>query len=578
MRNLTGDSLLDDSLQQAFRISLEQSRYVNVVSERRSRQALRMMRKDPSGTQIDRVQGSEIAMRTGAAALLMPTVADIGGHTRMTVEVVDPTTQETVFVASAEERGHDASLQAVDAVTMELRQRLGESSIASRKNSVPLPEATTSSMVALRAYALGQKRFNEGDYTGAIGFYQKAIELDPQFALAWLGEVRSRFVMGDTKNGLVGIKRAGALRARLPPREAMYLDGWSKELLAPDQALITWVQMAAIYPDYAPAQHNASILLGNDNRFREALPYSMRAVQIPHELANVGLDQLARVKLAIGDYDGALSAATQAKENGYGAAARRVAMAAAAKRDFSLAERALAGMKGPDPEASIERTSVATDQGKLQDAQRYAQAGLDVINDKTGFDYRRNLLLLATAENNLGRDPMTQLREVRKLALAALKQGAPGDAQDDVTLALSAAILAARRGDDKFAAGVLQDLKPYAGTVKARIAAELTAVVRAWILLDGGQGDPAEARRIIQPYLDDNSRYQSRVVALEIMRRSGDVEGAHRETTWLRDKRGLAYAEIECGYCLQTLNVKDSNAVLAAGAGHPKALPAVALP
>ena len=578
VRNLTGDTMLDDSLQQAFRISLEQSRYVNVVSERRSRQTLRMMRQDPSSTVIDRSRAAEIAMRTGASAVLLPTVADIGGHTRMTVEVVDPSTQETVFVASAEERGHDGSLQAVDAVTMELRQRLGESSVVARKNSVPLPEATTSSLVALRAYALGQKRFNDGDYPGAIGFYQKAIELDPQFALAWLGEVRSRFVMGDTENGLAGLKRAEELRARLPPREAMYLDGWSKELTAPDQALVTWVQMAAIYPDYAPAQHNASILLGNDNRFREALPYSMRAVQIPNELPNVLLDQLARVMLATGDYEGALKAATQAKDNGYGSAARRVAMAAAAKRDFPLAERALAGMKGPDPEASIERTSVATDQGKLQEALRYAQAGLDVLDDKGGFEYRRNLLLLATAEINLGQDSAARLNEVRKLSLAALKQGVRGDAQDNMTLALSAAILAARRGDDKFAAGVLQDLKPYAGTVKARIAAELAAVTKAWILLDDAHGDPAEARRIIQPYLDDNSRYQSRVVALEVMKRSGDADGVRRELSWLRDKRGLAYAEIECGYCLQTLNVKDSNAALAASNMHASTPTAVALP
>ncbi len=578
MRNLTGDTLLDDSLQQAFRISLEQSRYVNVVSERRSRQTLRMMRQDSPGTFIDRQKASEIAIRTGAAIALLPSVSDVGGHTRMTVEVVNPVTQETVFVASADGRGHDASLQAVDAVTMDLRQRLGEGKAAASENFIPLPEVTTSSLVALRTYALGQKRFNEGDYAGAIGFYQKAVELDPQFALAWLGEVRCRFILADTAKGLEVLQHALELRTRLPPREAMYLDGWSEELLAPDQALVTWVQMAAIYPDYAPAHHNASILLASDNRFKEALPYSKRVIETGSDLPNVGLDQLARVMLALGDYDGAIHAATQAKDGGYAAAARRIAIAAAAKRNFVLAERALSETRGPDPEASIERTSVATDQGKLQDALRYAQAGLDVIADKNSFAYRRNLLLVATAENNLDKDPMPRLHEVAKLSLAALKKESRGDAQDDMTLALSAAILAARKGESGFASGVLRSLDPHEGLVTARIADELTAVAKAWIALDDAGDNPAEALRIIQPYLDDSSRYQSRVVSLEIMKRSGNADGVRREQQWLRSKRGLAYAEIECGYCLQVLNVGDSSAVMSAYAAHPNVMPAVALP
>jgi putative peptide modification system cyclase len=576
MQNLTGDTLLDDSLQQAFRISLEQSRYVNVISERKSRQTLRLMRRDPRNAGIDRESGSEIALRTGAAAVLLPIVADIGGRTRVSVQVVNPMTQETVFVASADEGGHDASLHAIDAVTNELREKLGEEAAAARQNSTPLPEVTTSSLEALRAFALGQKRFNDGDYTSALGFYRKAIELDSQFALAWLGIVRTNFAEADTGNGLEALKHAQALGSRLPPREAMYLDGWSKELLAQDQALTAWEQMAAMYPDYAPAQHNTSIRLMVENRFKDALPYSLRVVSAQADLPNVGLDQLARIKIALGDYDGALNASRQARADGYEPASRRIAMAAAAKGDFAAAERALSDSNGPDPHASIERTSVAFDQGNWQEALRYAQAGLDIADDKSTFDHRRAMLLMAIAEGQLDRNPNARLREVVRQAMASINADNAPDSVDDISLALSAAIVAARRGDAAFASRVVDDLKRQGAQKKARVTDELMAVAQAWISLS--KNDAEGARRLIQPYLDDISRYQSRVVALEAMKRIGDIKAVHQQESWLRGKRGLAYAEFECGYCLQALNVLDSNAVAKGQSAAPKAMPAVALP
>ncbi|MDG2523887.1 putative peptide modification system cyclase [Stenotrophomonas sp. HITSZ_GD] len=576
MRNLTGDVLLDDSLEQALRISLEQSKYINVISDRKSRQALQMMRRDPGTTRIDRENASEIALRTGAAVVLLPTVADVGGRTRVSVEVVRPETQETVFVASAEGRGHDATLGAVDAVATDLRERLGEEAAVAKKNSVPLPEVTTSSLEALRAYALAQKRFNVSDYNGALGFYQKAAELDPQFALAALGQVRCYFAMVDTKNGLVALQQALSLGSRLPPREAMYLDGWSKELLAQDKALVAWEQMAAIYPDYAPAQHNASIRLMVENRFKEALAYSERVVNVPNDLPNVALDQMARVKLALGDYEGALTASQQAKADGYRAAARRVAMAAAAKRDFARAERALSDAQGPDPHASIERASIAADQGNWREALRYAQAGLDVTDDVHGFDYRRATFVVAVAEAKASMNPGDKLREVTKLGLAALRSGETADWLDDTNLLLSVAIFSARNGEPELASRILGELRSLGVVRKMRVVDELMAVADAWVALS--KNDAPKAQRLVQPYLDDLSRYQSRVVALEAARRLGDAKGIQQQETWLDGRRGLAYAEFECGYCLQLINVTDSNAILAHRRSQPRVVSGVALP
>ncbi|HSX65030.1 MAG TPA: putative peptide modification system cyclase, partial [Pseudoxanthomonas sp.] len=91
LRNLTGQSVLDDSLSQAFRISLEQSRYVNVLSDMKARDTLARMQRQP-GTPLDRAIASEIALRDGARAVILPTVSEVGGRVRVSAEVIDPHT------------------------------------------------------------------------------------------------------------------------------------------------------------------------------------------------------------------------------------------------------------------------------------------------------------------------------------------------------------------------------------------------------------------------------------------------------------------------------------------------------
>ena len=109
LRNLTGNPRLDDSLEQAFRISLEQSRYVNVLSDLKVRETLQRMQKK-TDAQVDRAAGSEIALRDGARALLLPTVAEVGGRLRVSTEVIDPRTQTTVYAVTADGKGIESAL------------------------------------------------------------------------------------------------------------------------------------------------------------------------------------------------------------------------------------------------------------------------------------------------------------------------------------------------------------------------------------------------------------------------------------------------------------------------------------
>ena len=96
-KNLTGETVFDDSLQTAFRIGLEQSRYINVLSDLKVRDTIKLMQRDPEQTRVDRATGAEVAIREGARALILPTIAEIGGRVRVTAEVIDPKSQATVY-------------------------------------------------------------------------------------------------------------------------------------------------------------------------------------------------------------------------------------------------------------------------------------------------------------------------------------------------------------------------------------------------------------------------------------------------------------------------------------------------
>ncbi|MBO9787937.1 putative peptide modification system cyclase [Xanthomonas phaseoli] len=556
VRNLTSDVMLDGALDQALRISLEQSRYVNVLSEDRTLKLLALMRKDPAKDPLDRKNASDVALRTGARAVLLPSVGYVGGRTRFVVEVVDPKTQQTVAVSTA--FGSNPSiLSAVDTVTGELRTQLGENRDSIRQNSPALPDVTTSSLDALRAYALGQQRYSEGKYGAALDFFQKAVDIDPHFALAWLGQVRAHFANVDYKKATETLRVAEQFKSRLPPREALYVKSWGVQILDPAQAADSWIQMAELYPDYAPAQANAAMDLFVANRFADALPYARASAQGKYDLSSVSLDMYGRILLALGQYDQADQAVRKAVGSGWNGALLRQAAVAAAKRDYSGARDALARVDKTNFHADITRTTIALDEGDLHAAVAHAQVGLSAGLNRRGTDRINYYVPLATALLASGQRPKAAevAEEGARLALRDLGADVPIDRIDNLSTALAAALIMARAGDTQGAAKVRQQVKVAPLTYANRLVVELGAVVDAEILL--AEQRPDDAFRMLSPYLDSMSRFQTRATAMRAARLGQRNADARIQHDWIRQHRGLAYAEIECGYCLQPLNLVD---------------------
>jgi putative peptide modification system cyclase len=439
LRNLTGQSVLDDSLEQAFRISLEQSRYVNVLSDLKARDTLARMQLKPD-TVLDRAIASEIALRDGARAVILPTVAEVGGKVRVSAEIIDPHTQTTILSEAADGTDLSSALDSIDRVTASLREKLGETVKTIERDSKPLPQVTTSNLDALRAYALAQEAYAKRDFAQALELYKQATDLDPQFALSWIGQMRVHYSEVDAPAGVAALRRAQEARSRLAPREAMYLDAWVARFDDPARATDKWLNLAKLYPDYDIAQSNAAMWMFMDNRFNEAVQFASAALVPQNATPSIDYDILGRAHLAMGNLTAATKAFDNAISRGYDSALRRRAVVDASHRKFTEAWDHLAKVPLDDRHGYLERASVSIDEGKWDQARRYASTGLEMARKAGGVDSRAFLLPAAVAEWRSGSKEaaLSHVRSAADQALGALRagKGITPDAQDDAEIAV----------------------------------------------------------------------------------------------------------------------------------------------
>ena len=557
LRNLTGETLLDGSTQQALRISLEQSRYVNVISDLKARSVLQQMRASLDAP-LDANNASEIAQRVGARVVLMPTLSEAGGRLRLSVGVVDPASRATLAVESADGRGLESLLASTDDVVARLRSRLGETLDQVEQDSAPLPAVTTGSLDALRAYSLGQKLYARNDYQGALAMFQQAVELDPEFALAWMAQVRARFAVDDLSGAMQAVDTAKSLKRRLPTREALYLDAWAATLRDRGQASDAWRRLSSLYPDYFAAQYNAALWLYAENRFEESLPYARQAADPRFELSNVAHDLLGRILVARGDVTGARQAFKRAIDGGRTASNRYLGSAEASLRNYAAAE-SLLDRAAPSRHVVIERTSIAVDRKQWTHAVQIARDGNSQFASASGFDQQVMLVPLATALLGAGDDDATraQLRHNVDSALRRVDNRAPADGGDDAMVALASALLSVRMGDTALVERVLARLSSINEVLGQPPVAETMAVVRASLATH--QKKPDEALAMLAPWLTGQASFQTRVAAMDAYLAKGANAQALAQADYLAGNRGRAYAELDCAYCLQPLNVLDSN-------------------
>ncbi|KAA8919624.1 adenylate cyclase [Xanthomonas sontii] len=562
LRNLTGDQVLDESLDQAFRISLEQSRYVNLLSDLKVRDTLARMKRHPN-SRVDRALASEIALRDGARAVILPTVAEVGGRIQVTAELIDPVTQATVYTESRTGRGLDSVLASVDAVSGQLRRELGEAMQSVEQASKPLPQVTTSNLDALRAYALGVEATAAGKWKQAEQSFRAATDLDPQFSLAYLGIARVLAATSDRAAALPYLARATQFSDRLPARDRLYLSAWTDELKDSPAALSGWQQLSRLYPDNFSGHGNAFWHLFQANRFDEALSHAVAADTQQDPYQSIAIDDIGRVYLVKGQLRRAKAQFTEFALKGKSGPARRLANVLALQGNYPEAEAQLrsippSGYPDDDLVPHLDLITTKVDRGdwaavttQVREAIEASGSANDFTQAQFGF-----VDLSIQAMTQQAADVLPRLRQWQDGQLQRLGRAAPGQpyAADRAALILAVAHLAQRLGDDSLSSRALKATAPWTEATADPVLVKLTRIVQAGRYRLGG--DYARALELLAPRDDD--LLQGRVALYLTLQAAGDYRQALEQAEWIGSHRGLAYGEASAAQSLQSLNVADT--------------------
>jgi eukaryotic-like serine/threonine-protein kinase len=309
--NTTADPVWDGTLKKALAVDLNQSPYLNVFPEQRVRETLRFMGR-PVDDRITTETGSEICQRNSIKAMLTGTIANIGNRYLVTLEAMNPATRDTLATAQAQARNKEEVLNALHSADSQLRGKLGESLASVQKYDKMLSEATTSSLDALKAFSLGDEKHAAGEELAAIPEYQHAIELDPNFAMAYarLGTVYNN--LGQTMSAEKSREKAFELRDRAGEREKLYImSHYYADSGQLDKGITAYELYKQTYPrDSVPYNNLANIYVATLGQFENGLDNARQAVEIdPDYLGNfvnlgqayAGLNRLDEAKASLQD-------------------------------------------------------------------------------------------------------------------------------------------------------------------------------------------------------------------------------------------------------------------------------------
>ena len=312
--NSTGDPIFDDTLKTALTVSLRQSPFLNVLSDSQVAKTLKLMTL-PGSTKLTPEIARDLCLRAQSKAYIGGAIGSLGSEYVLALKAMncqsgDTVAEERVTVASKEK-----VLDALGKTASKLRGELGESLASVQKFDVPLAEATTSSLEALKAYSLGKNALREKGPGAALPYHQHAIEIDPNFAIAY------RALGGDyNSDGQPGraseyFTKAFQLRDRASEREKLDItaDYYSNVTGEVDKAIQTYQEEIASYPRTVGAYTELGSVLVLLGQYEKAVEITKQAVQLaPDHVASY--ENLANCALALQRFDEARQTIREAQE------------------------------------------------------------------------------------------------------------------------------------------------------------------------------------------------------------------------------------------------------------------------
>ena len=278
--NKTGDAIFDGSLRQGLSAQLEQSPFLNLLSDSRIVQTLALM-SQPKDARLTPELAREVCQRTASAAVLNGTIAQIGSQYILTLKAINCLTGESLASTEAKASDKNHVLDALGKVAAEIRSGLGESLASVQKYDVPLEDVTTSSLEALQAYSLGRKA-ESLNRREAASLYRRAIGLDPNFAQAYTGVAIDYYNHDDTAQAAEYMKKAYDLRQRVSEREKLSIETVYNMLVLGDceAAFKSELLMTQIYPRNYAAFNNLGVFANCLGDYDEGLAAQQEAMRL----------------------------------------------------------------------------------------------------------------------------------------------------------------------------------------------------------------------------------------------------------------------------------------------------------
>jgi tetratricopeptide (TPR) repeat protein len=310
--NTTGESVFDGTLKEALTVQLEQSPYLNVLPESRVREALRYMGRSPD-ERVSNDVAREICLRQGIKAMLTGSIASLGSHYVIDLRAVNAQTGDSLAREQREIDSKEQVLKSLDQAASSLRRKLGESLASVQKFAMPLEEATTSSLEALKAFTLGQAEHEKLNDEGAIPDLKRSIELDPNFALAYatLGVAYGNLLEREQASDC--LKKAFELKERASERERFYISAHYYEYVTGqiEKAIEVYQSWNETYPRDTIPLDNLALRYSELGQYEKALTNASEAMRLDAKDRFAYQDFAAAYK-ALNRYEEAKAIAEQA--------------------------------------------------------------------------------------------------------------------------------------------------------------------------------------------------------------------------------------------------------------------------
>ncbi len=280
--NSTGDPVFDETLRRGLAIQLEQSPFLSLISDQRMQHMLRLMGRAPN-TRLTPDVARGICERTGSAAVLEGSITPIGSQYVLQLQAKNCRTGEVLDQEQIQAPKKEDVLHALDQMASRFRKRVGESLATIQQRNTPLAEATTPSLEALEAYSAGWKLHTTTGTVAALPFMQRAVEIDPNFAIAQATLGREYANLAEFDRARQSTTRAWQLREHASDHERFFIDA-NYQILATgnlEQARQTCEAWARAYPrDAVPLTMLAGFPSKGAGRYEQAVAAARTATEL----------------------------------------------------------------------------------------------------------------------------------------------------------------------------------------------------------------------------------------------------------------------------------------------------------